>query len=491
MAFGSVSFNTIVSNIRTNTHHIEVDNSRAVQGLNLRNHVILAMGIKLAAGTKAELEPVPVSSGDEADALFGVGSQLAEMVHAAKLANSSTEMVAIGIDELSGGTAGTTTATIVGTATETATLQMYIGGRYIPVPIVSGDDQTDMASAVVVAFNAYTDVARLPFTAASTLGVVTYTMKWKGEDQADVRFNYNDSDKFPAGTTSVTVAEAVAGAGNSLISEIITAIGDEQYDTFLMPFTDDTNQTALETELARRFGGMVQLEGMAFSGFVGTSGESTTEGNARNSPHSCIMGANESPTPSWIWGAVTGAVDAKEPDPARPRQTLALPGVLPAAKTSIWTQAQRNTLLFDGIATHIVDQGGNVTIERLITTYQTNTAGVPDVSFLDVTTLRSLAAIRFDRRSAISLSFPRHKLMDDGDDIPAGQPVVTPNTIRAHGIAQFQRWQAAGWVEGFEQFVAEYIVFRDQADVNRIVEQMGPNLMNQFRGLSSQIQYLL
>lgn len=491
MATGTISYNTIVSDIRTNTHHIEVDSSRAVQGLNLRRHVILAMGIKLAAGTKAELVPVPVSSGAQADDFFGVGSQLAEMVHAAKAANSDTEMVAVGIDELSGGTAGTTTATVVGTMTEDGTIAMYVGGIFIAVPVLNSDDQDAIAAAIVTAFNAHESVTRQSFTIAATLGVVTFTMKWKGEDQADVRFNYNESDEFPAGITSITVAEAVAGAGNSAISEIITAIGDEQYDTFLMPFTDDTNQGLLETELARRFGGMVQLEGVAFSGFVGTAGDTTTEGNARNSAHYVIMSANESPTSPWIWGAVTGAVDAKEPDPARPRQTLPLPGLLPATKTSIWTQSQRNTLLFDGIATHVVDQSGKITIERLVTTYQTNAQGVPDTAFLDVTTLRSLAAIRFSRRSSISLNFPRHKLMDDTADIPQGQPIVTPKTIRAHGLAQFQQWQAAGWVEDFEQFADEYIVFIDQADPNRIVEQMGPNLMNQFRGLSSQIQYLL
>lgn len=491
MAFGSIAFNQISSTIRTNTHHIEVDNSRAVQGVNLRRHVILAMGIKLAAGTVAELEPVPVSSGAQADAFFGVGSQLAEMVHAAKAANSDTEMVAIGIDPLVSGTIGTTTATVVGTMTEDGSIACYVDGRFVAVPVLDTDDQDAIALAIKTAIIAHADYARMPFTVDSTLGVLTFTMKWEGEEQGDVRFNYNPSDQFPAGVTSITVAEGTPGAGNAAVSEIITAIGDEWYDTFLMPFVDDTNQGLLETELTRRFDGMVQLEAMAFSGFIGTQGEATTEGNARNNKHISIMGGNQSPNSGWIWAAVTGAVDAREPDPARPRQTLPLPGLLPAQKTSIWTQSQRNTLLFDGISTHIVDSGGNIFIERLITTFQTNTAGVQDVSYLDVTTLRTLAAIRFSRRSGISTSFPRHKLMDDGDDIPAGQPIATPNTIKAHGLAQFKQWQAAGWVEDFEQFADEYIVFRDQADVNRIVEQMGPNLMNQFRGLSGQIQFLL
>ena len=181
----------------------------------------------------------------------------------------------------------------------------------------------------------------------------------------------------------------------------------------------------------------------------------------------------------------------KETDPARPRQTLSLPGCLPAARTSIWTQTERNTLLFDGMATHVVDQSGAVTIERLVTTYQTNSLGVSDVAFLDVTTLRTLAALRFDRRSAVALAFPQHKLMADGAEIPPGQAIVTPLTMRAHGLAQFERWQQNGWVEDFEQFADEYIVIRDPDDVNRLTEQMSPNLVNQFRGLSGQFQFLL
>lgn len=486
-----ISFNSIVGNIRTNTNHLEVDASRAVQGLSSRKHVILAMGTKLPTGTVAELVPKPVLSGDQADEFFGVGSPLAESIRAGKAANSDTELWAVGIDANAGGTAGTIAATVVGTMTSDGTIAMYIAGRYVAVGVLDGDDAEDIADAIVAAYNAHPQAARMPFTVANVLGVITFTMKWAGVEVADVRFNYNDSDAFPPGITSIVVAAGVAGAGNPDVAEIITAIGDEWYDTFINPWTDDTNQLLLETELERRFGGMVQLEGLAFGAFVGTHGDTSTEGNARNSKHHCIMGANESPTPVWVWAAVTGFVDAFEPDPARPRQTLSLPGCLPAKRTSIWKQSERNTHLFDGISTHVVDQSGAVTIERLITTYQTNSLNVPDASFLDVTTLRTLAAIRFDRRSAIALSFPRHKLMDDGQALPPGQPIATPNGIKAHGLAQFERWQASGWVENFDQFKDEYIVIRDPGDVNRIQEQMSPDLMNQFRGLSGQIQYLL
>ncbi len=488
-----ISFNTIVSNIRTNTHHIEVDSSRAVQGLNLRRHVILVSGIKLAAGSVAELIPKPILSGDQAEGFFGIGSQLAEELRAAKEANPDTEMWGIGIDELSGGTAQVQTLTVTGTITVAGTIAMYIAGVFVAVGVSVGDNANTIAAAIDQAILDANETLRFPVTTSVATNVVTLTKRWKGEETCDVRFNFNDDDEFPEGLTSIVVAETTPGAGNPDVGEIITAIGDVWYDTIINPFNDNTNQGKWDVEMDRRFGGMVQREGMVFGAFVGTHGAATTEGNGRNSPHVSIMAANESPTPSWIWAAVTGVVDAKEPDPARPRQTLPLPGILPAERVKRWTQTLNNSLLFDGMSTHVIDPSGAVTIERLISTFQVNSLGVPDVSFLNVTTLRTLAAIRFDRRSAIALSFPRHKLADDGARIPPGQPIVTPSTIKAHGLAQFERWIDNGWVESasLDQFKDEYIVIRDPADVDRIQEQMGPNLMNQFRGLSGQIQFLL
>lgn len=490
----TVSMNSIVSNIRTNTHHVEFDASRAVQGALLKPSKALIMGIRLTAGTVAELDPRRILSGDQADAYFGVGSQLAEMCRAWKYANPSTEVWACGINALSGGTAGTKTLTITASAALAGTIHLYIVGKhYVPIAVAAGTAQNDIATAMDTAIKAHPNYARMPFTSSVATNVVTLTMKWKGVDVGDVRVNYNTSDQLPSGV-SIAVAAAVAGAGNPDVSSILTAIGDVAwYDTIVMPWTDSTNLGLLETELAARWGGMQQIDGQAFSAVSGSHGTATSLGSARNSPHSTIMGANTSPTPPWIWAAVTGAVDAAEPDPARPRQTLPLPGVLPAATTALWGQSDRNLLLFDGISTHVVDQSGNVTIERLITTYQTNAQGVPDVAYLDIETPRTLSAIRYDLRSSVSLRYPRHKKGRDGVALPPGQPILTPSGLKAHAISRFDIWVSRGWVDGASkaQFVEELILDDDSSDVNRYVAQLGPDLMNQFRGLSAQIQFIL
>ncbi len=70
---------------------------------------------------------------------------------------------------------------------------------------------------------------------------------------------------------------------------------------------------------------------------------------------------------------------------------------------------------------------------------------------------------------------------------------MTRGVMKAHIISRFDIWADLGWVEAAskEQFVKELLVERDPSDVNRLVAQLGPDLMNQFRGLSAQIQFIL
>jgi phage tail sheath gpL-like len=130
-------------------------------------------------------------------------------------------------------------------------------------------------------------------------------------------------------------------------------------------------------------------------------------------------------------------------------------------------------------------------VERLITTYQLNTQGIPDPSYLDVTTLRTLAYLRFSTRQRFALKFPRHKLADDGTQFSPGQAVATPSSLRLEYLALFRDWEFAGLVEGFEQFKDDLLVERDAGDPNRVNAQLPPDLINQLRVQATQIQFRL
>jgi phage tail sheath gpL-like len=225
----------------------------------------------------------------------------------------------------------------------------------------------------------------------------------------------------------------------------------------------------------------------------GAFGDLTTYGAARNSPHLTVLGVRGSPTPPWEWAATLAAVavPALAIDPARPVQTLQLPGVTAPTIAQRWTWTERDQLLRVGIATWRANDAAQCFIERAITTYTTAPGGAADVSYLDVETLKTLAYLRYDLRQLISLRFPRHKLADDGTAFARGQAVVTPGTLRAEIIARFKQWEAAGLVEGVDQFKADLIVVRNSSDPNRVDALLPPDLVNQFRALAAQIEFLL
>lgn len=485
----TLSFNQIPINIRTPGQYVEFDNTRAVQGLPAIAHKILVIGQRFAGGSVAAGVPVRVLSAAQAEENFGRGSMLAAMLTALKAANTYTECWAVALDDLLAGVLASGTLTLGGSPTEGSTLNVYIGGSQVQVGVASAQTPTSIATALVAAINADTS---LPVTAANAAGVVTLTARHKGEvgNGIDVRLNYYIGERTPKGLTTAIVAMS-GGTGNPDVQAAITAIGDEQYNTIVTPYTDSSNLGKIEALLSTRFGPLVQKEGHAFTGAAGSVATLSTLGDSRNSPHLTIMNAGKSPTPAYVWAVVAAAVDAYEPDPARPRQTLLLPGLLPPAMPDRMTRDERNLHLFDGISTTIVDAGGRVLIERLITTYKTNAFGVTDISYLDIETLRTIAYLRVSVRARIALRFPRHKLASDGTRFAPGQPIVTPNVIRSELVGLFAEWEQAGLAEGLAQFKRDLIVERSTTDPNRLDAIIPPDLINQFRGFAAQIQFRL
>lgn len=485
----TLSFNSIPVNIRTPGQYIEFDNTRAVQGLPAVWHKILVLGQKLTAGSLAAGVPTRIYSAAQAEEAFGRGSMLSAMLAALKAANTYTECWAQAMDDNGAGVVATGTVTLAGSPTEAGTLNVYVAGQAVQVAVASAATVTALATALAAAVNADTS---LPVTAASAVGVVTLSARHKGEvgNTLDVRLNYFDGQRTPKGLTATVVAMS-GGTGNPDVATAITAIGDEQYHTIIAPWADASNLTKIETLMATRWGPMVQKEGQVFIGTSGTQGAMTTVGNGRNSPHVTIMGAGKSPTPPYVWAAVAGAVDAYEPDPARPRQTLALPGVLPPTVQDRLTRDERNLLLYSGISTYTVDAGGLVLLERVITTYKTNAFAVVDISYLDIETMRTLAYIRLALRSRVALKFPRHKLAADGTRFGPGQAIVTPLLVRAEMVALFAQLEEAGLVEGMAQFKADLIVQRNGSDPNRLDCIFPPDVVNQFRVFAAQVQFRL
>lgn len=487
----SISFDSIPINLLTPGQFVEINASRATSGLPAMPQKTLVVGQKLAAGLAAANVPIRVTSADQAIQQFGRGSMLAAMCAGFLAANPTGEMLAFPVEDNAAGVASTKTVTLAGPATAAGTLHLYVAGQRVQVAVASAAAAATVATALAAAVNAAPD---LPVTASAAGAVVTLTARHKGElgSDVDVRLNYREGETTPAGLTA-TIAAGVAGSGNPDLSTLFAAIGDAWFTSFVLPYTDTANLAVFEAELLSRWGPLRMIEGVAYGFKSGTQGTLAALGSSRNSPFSSIGGLKGSPTPPWTIAAVYAGVVTFHGaiDPARPFQTLLMPGVLAPAQADVFTRAERNLLLADGISTFTIDTGGNVLVERPVTTYQTNPFGLPDTAYLDVNTVLTLAYLRFSVRARISTKYPRHKLASDGTLTGPGQAVVTPKVLKAELVSLFGDWMEAGLTEDIEQFKADLVVERDETDPNRANALIPPNLVNQFRVFAAQIQYRL
>lgn len=484
-----MQFNSIPTTLRVPFAYLEFSNSEANTSTVAQVYKLLLIGQKVAAGSQPVNSPIRVSSEKQAANLFGKGSMLYDMVVASLKVNRFTETWAVALADAGAGVATTGTLTVSGPATADGALTVYFGGVPVSIPVASGDVANDIAADLGAAINANSNVL---VTASVATNVVTYTFKHKGllGNDYPVSFGLND-EVFPAGV-DVAPVHGTNGALNPDIQDAIDSIGDMQFRVIVSPYTDASNLTKWETELANRWGPLKSNDGHVFAAVNVDSGAAISLGLSRNSPHSSILFNGGSPTPSFIAAAILGSVVSfySPIDQARPLQTLPLTGIIAPRPEDRLILEERNTLLYSGIATSTVDAGGVVRIERLITTHKEDAIGNPDESYLDYETLAILSYLRFSFRAYFGTKYPRHKLADDGAVRYApGQPIMTPKLARAEAISLFADWEEAGLVEDASQFAAELVVERNTTDKNRLDFYLPPNLINGLRVIAGQIAF--
>lgn len=490
----TISFNNIPANVRVPLFYAEVDNSMA--GYFSQQNRTLLIGHKLTGATAVDNLPVLVSTTAQARAVFGVGSMLARMHEVYRANDGFGEVWCLPVPP-GAGAAATGTITYTGPATAGGSIAMYIGAQKVQAAVANGDSVTVIAAAVAAAVNAD---PTLPVTAAAALGVVTLTARHAGLVGNDVKVQHNfrgiaGGEILPTGVAAAIVAMA-GGAGTPTLTAGLAAMGDDEYDFIISPFSDATTLDAfkvLMNDSTGRWAWNRQMYGHVYAAQRGTFSALQAAGVARNDQHATLA-AVEPNVPSTVWDYVAayGARNAVfiNVDPARPTQTGELVGILPAPGAGRFIQTERQTLLSSGIATSYT-AGGAVRIERAITTYQKNLWGQADPSYLDSETLHTLALILRRLRSRITNKYPRHKLADDGTRFGAGQAIVTPSVIRGELIAEYADLEELGIAENAKAFKAALIVERNANDPNRLDVLLPPDLVNQLRVFAVLAQFRL
>lgn len=480
----TVPFNTIPTALRVPLFYAEVDRSAANQGGDEIKRTLL-VGQRRSTGTVAAGVLTRVTSAAAAAQLFGIGSMLHLMAEAYFAGDGLGEVWAIALDDNGAGVAatGSIRVMVLGSA---GVIPLYIAGRSIPVPVLAGDTKPLLATRIM---QAVTDAFGLPVSAVSDgIDKVTFTALNKGTlgNKIDVRLGYQ-GEAMPNGL-QLTIVGMNGGATDPLTGAAVDAMGDEPFEFIAWPYVAGGGLGAIGAELDDsangRWGPLRQLYGHAVSFMSGTVGELDAEGGLHNDPHVSLVGLYGSPTwPPAAAAAVTAAVATGiRVDPARPLQTIPVPAILPPAKGDRFTIVERNALLYAGIATLAINpRTGAASLERVITTYQTNAFGTPDESCLDCETLFTIAESIRRLKAAITSKYPRHKLVSDGTRLAPGQPAVSPSTLRAELVAAYDRMEDDGLVENVDAFAAGLIVERNASNPSRVDVLFPPDLANGLR----------
>jgi len=500
----TIQFDAIPVDIRTNAVLIEFSNRRATRGVVGIPSRMLLIAQRLSTGSATPLSLYQVVETEEAEGLGGRGSQLHRMVRALRGGNSTsrriaaanawTELWVIALDDLVAGAKAAGNILFGGDPTAAGTLNLYIGGERVRVAVTAENTPAQVATAVAAAINAVTD---LPVTAAvngSVAAQVDITARHKGEcgNDIDLRLDYYAGEYTPLGLTA-TITALSGGTGNPDIAPALALMADVWYTDLITPWTDAANLTALRTEMESRWGPLQQVGCYAYTAAKGTFSALSTLGNAKNDKLLTIIGAGKSPTPPDEWAAQVGGVCAYERkrDPARPMQTVPLPGVLPPAPADRFDQTKRNLLLFDGISTYKVDADGAVAIDRIVTTYQKNSLNIDDPSYLDATTLWCLETSRYHFRAKIAQRYPRHKLAPDGNRFGVGTDIATPSGIFGTLVAAYGDLIEAGICHDMPTFKADSLVEIDPADRNRANAKLAVTFVGGLIVFAAQIEFRL
>jgi phage tail sheath gpL-like len=487
----AISFASVPFGVKVPGVYAEFDTSKAQQGPSIQNYVGLIIGQRLSTGSKAAGTIERITSESQARDFYGKGSMLFHQVKAWLDANKINELNVYAFDDDGGGVAAAGSIEALTAATAAGTIHLMIGGRQYNVAVASGDTETTIITAIKTAIDA--DEDRHVTTGVIAADVLPITYRHAGEvgNDIDIRFNHFFGEELPAGVTFTVVAMS-SGAGNPALTAAIAEMGETQFHSITMPYSDASNLLLMQTEMQDRWGAIRQNDGQVYIARKETFGLHATFLGTRNNEQETVMNI-AGPTPSFSWAAnIAAQVSSNaQQDPARPFQTLSLTSVIAPKDSEQFTFAERNLILVDGGSTYFVDASGVARIERLRTTRIENSFAAPDESLADLNPKLTLSYLRFDFRTMMLTKFPRHKLANDGTRFGAGQAIITPLIGKAEAVAKFRSWEELGLAEGAEQFKRDLIVERNASDPNRLDFLLPPDLVNQLRVSGVAFQFLL
>ena len=473
MPSANIAFDNIPASIRKPGKYFEFNTKLAVRTLPGNLQKTLIVGQRLAAGTVLANVAVDVFSDTDAATFFGRGSVAHLMARSALQANNYLALTMIALDDAGASVAATGTVTIAGPASAAGIVTLAVGDQTVVVAVAAADTATVIAAALVAQIAKQPD---LPVTAAAVAGVITLTAKNKGVLGNGLKVS---AVAAAAGVTVAVVAMA-AGATDPTIATALATVFAAGHNIIISAWNDQTSLTALRTHLDAVSGPLEQRGAVGIFAHTGTLAASTTLAGLINSGRISGLLVPNGYEASFEVAAAYGAVVASEEDPARPLNTLPLTGILANPLANRLGRVEQENALYNGITPSEVGPGEKVQIVRAITTYMLDPQGVPDISMLDLTTIRTLDYVRKACRERISLRFPREKLS-----------ARTPDKVRSELLDVLYKLEELEIVQNVDLWKGQLIVERDLQDPNRLDAKIPTNVVNGLHVFAGRIDLYL
>lgn len=467
-------FNTIPGNLIAPIITFEVNSGGQFEN---RSRLLL-IGHKNSGAVLDDAVPTPCPSIAEARRLAGAGSMLDDMVRMARANAPAQEIWIMAVAET--GSAGTRTIT-VDSVPSAGAAAIEIAGETVSVTVAAGDTVAAVASALAGAINAYfnrLNGASLPYTAAAAAAVVTLTPRHAGAIMNGIDIHVPTLDGTNVLSGKVTLAAPTAGAGNPDLTSGLAALGDDEFDWIVSPFADATNigrYTALLSDVSGRWAWSRQIYGHVFYPLSDTIANLTSHALARDNRHLTVLpiiASSQAPQPVWQWAAGIVAriapwlSDGANGNVSRNQTGLVVEGLAPPRDRGGWLDyATREAFLGSGLSTWKVNTGGDVVVDKVITTSRTFN-DVPDSTFRDIQKIGQLVYALRRFRTDLTVQHGQRAIADDN---PGNlESISTVADIKATFMHSYERMQLTGVLENAVQASERIEVRRDADNPNRV-----------------------
>lgn len=484
---------------------------------------ILFVGQKTSAGSAVagQLNEMIANGGAE-DGLFGSNAMLATLIRANKVRNQQVRTDAIALDD--NGTAyATGSIAVTGTATEAGTLTVIAGSERnhkYTISVELGATATAVGALIEAAVIA--DVETVPVSAVNAAGTVTFTAINAG--------TYGNSIPIEVRGVIAGLATSVTGMSGGATDPVLTGVFDvvagKRYQSIVWAYPEST--TELTSFLDPRFNADgVILDGAGFTAINDTYANLISLGDPLNSQPLVVFGGKQETEANYSGGDVVeiplvkasvfaglrglrldvggfaisdfvitsnGALDAFG-GPAlasKPYFNTPLSNVLPIKTGRGFDAAEIEELQNSGISVIGNNPAGNTVITgEIVTTYKTDSAGNPDITFKYLNYVDTASQAREYFYNNLRKRFAQSRLTTG--DIIRGRDSASENVIKAHLKVLFQDLTGEDFVlleageDALNYFLDNLIISIDKAQGSASV-QMKPIIVTQLREIAATMQ---